>query len=72
MTSDKDTTKWPIVGKHLLYEYGNGWTYELFVASIDRVVYRIHGGPMAGRTNFQTAYIQQIREEIYLISWLEG
>jgi hypothetical protein len=33
----------------------------------------IHGGPMAGRKNFQTCAVQEIRaDEIYQISWLEG
>lgn len=27
----------------------NGWRYEFWLKSEDRIVYAIHGGPMAGR-----------------------
>lgn len=39
----------------------------------DRVVYKIHGGPMAGRSNFQTCRFQCIRpHELWQCNWLEG
>lgn len=55
--------------RHLLYDYdaqdaqGNPqkWRYELWCYNEDRVVYAIHGGPMAGRNNFQAATYQCIR-----------
>ena len=38
-----------------------------------RVVYKIHGGPMAGRVNYQTASYQCIRPgELWQCNWLEG
>lgn len=41
--------------------------------SEDRIVYAIHGGPMAGRVNFQTASYQCIRPgELWQCNWLEG
>lgn len=48
---------------HLIYDYdakdANGnpekWRYEMWFFSQNRIVYAIHGGPMAGRYNYQTA-----------------
>ncbi|KAF9954259.1 hypothetical protein BGZ72_004730 [Mortierella alpina] len=67
---------------HLLYDYDarnvktgepEKWRYELWLRSSDRVVYAIHGGPMAGRLNFQKVDYQCIREgELWQINWLEG
>ncbi|KAH7150231.1 Calycin-like protein [Dactylonectria estremocensis] len=65
---------------HLIYDYdardaeGNPekWRYEIWFFSHDRVVYAIHGGPMAGRINYQTAGYQCVRAgELWQISWLE-
>jgi hypothetical protein len=39
--------------------------------SFNRIVYKIHGGPMAGRSNFQTATYQCIRPgELWQCNWL--
>lgn len=66
---------------HLIYDYdaqdSNGnpekWRYEMWFFSSTRIVYKIHGGPMAGRTNFQTASYQCIRPgELWQCNWLEG
>jgi len=51
---------------HLIYDYdaqdadGNPqkWRYEAWFYSFNRIVYAIHGGPMAGRKNYQTAEYQ--------------
>lgn len=65
---------------HLIYDYnaqdseGNPekWRYELWCSSENRVVYAIHGGPMAGRINYQRAMYQCIRPgELWQINWLE-
>ncbi|KAI5925531.1 Calycin-like protein [Camillea tinctor] len=65
---------------HLIYDYDavnntgdrEKWRYELWFFSHDRVVYRVHGGPMAGRSNYQTAAYQCIRPgELWQINWLE-
>lgn len=65
---------------HLIYEYNaensegspEKWRYEIWLFSEDRVVYAIHGGPMSGRLNFQTAAYQCIRPgELWQINWLE-
>ncbi|KAI0808147.1 phenol acid carboxylase [Fomes fomentarius] len=65
---------------HLIYEYdahdeqGNPekWRYETWFFAEDRVVYKIHGGPMAGRSNYQTCSFQCIRPgELWQCNWLE-
>lgn len=65
---------------HLIYDYdaqdSNGnpekWRYELWCFSDTRIVYAIHGGPMAGRINYQRATYQCIRPgELWQINWLE-
>ncbi|TVY38600.1 hypothetical protein LOCC1_G004744 [Lachnellula occidentalis] len=66
---------------HLIYDYAahdeNGnpekWKYEMWFFSHNRIVYAIHGGPMAGRLNYQTASYQCIRPgELWQCNWLEG
>ena len=65
---------------HLIYDYnakdasGNPekWRYEMWFFSEDRIVYAIHGGPMAGRINYQTCQYQCIRPgELWQCNWLE-
>ena len=65
---------------HLIYDYAaqdeNGnpekWRYEMWFFSENRIVYAIHGGPMAGRINYQTATYQCIRPgELWQVNWLE-
>ncbi|KAH8654077.1 Calycin-like protein [Tricladium varicosporioides] len=65
---------------HLIYNYnakdkdGNPekWKYEMWFFSEMRIVYAIHGGPMAGRVNYQTASYQCIRPgELWQCNWLE-
>ena len=69
-----------ILDTHLVYDYdaqdSNGkpekWRYEIWFFSDTRVVYAIHGGPMAGRINYQRATYQCIRPgELWQIQWLE-
>ncbi|KAI9909949.1 hypothetical protein PsorP6_010413 [Peronosclerospora sorghi] len=65
---------------HLVYEYDaedahgkpEKWRYEMWFYSENRVVYSIHGGPMAGRLNYQTVAFQCIRPgEQWQCNWLE-
>ena len=70
-----------IKDRHIIYDYGmtgvdtgkpEKWRYEMWFYNEDRVVYAIHGGPMAGRKNFQTAMYQCIRRgELWQCNWLE-
>lgn len=57
--------------KHFVYKYDNGWDYEFYVPNDQRIVYKISGGPMAGRNNYQTTYYQRIQENLWQINWLE-
>jgi phenolic acid decarboxylase len=67
---------------HLIYDYDaqnvetgepEKWRYEMWFFSPERIVYKIHGGPMAGRVNFQSAAYQCIRPgELWQCNWLEG
>lgn len=65
---------------HLVYDYdaqdrdGNPekWRYEMWFVSDTVVMYAIHGGPMAGRQNYQRATYQCIRPgELWQVNWLE-
>ncbi|EMC90836.1 hypothetical protein BAUCODRAFT_144008 [Baudoinia panamericana UAMH 10762] len=66
---------------HLIYDYDaenpktgepEKWRYEMWFFSANRIVYAIHGGPMAGRINYQTCTYQCIRPgEIWQCNWLE-
>jgi len=66
---------------HLIYDYDAAnpatgapekWRYEMWFFSEDRIVYAIHGGPMAGRLNYQTCTFQCIRPgELWQCNWLE-
>ncbi|OQE13567.1 hypothetical protein PENFLA_c046G09873 [Penicillium flavigenum] len=66
--------------RHMIYDYAakdthgkpEKWRYEMWFYNEDRIVYAIHGGPMAGRKNFQTATYQCIRPgELWQCNWLE-
>ncbi|KAH8650057.1 Calycin-like protein [Xylariales sp. PMI_506] len=66
---------------HLIYEYNaenpetgapEKWRYEMWFMTETRCVYAIHGGPMAGRLNYQTCTFQCIRPgELWQCNWLE-
>jgi hypothetical protein len=65
---------------HLVYDYPakapdgtpEKWRYEMWFFSDTRIVYAIHGGPMAGRINYQQAAYQCIRPgELWQVNWLE-
>lgn len=60
-----------LLDKHFEYTYDNGWTYQFWVPNKERIIYSISGGPMAGRSNFQTTYYQRIRKNLWQINWLE-
>ncbi|KAL3476852.1 Calycin-like protein [Aspergillus californicus] len=67
--------------RHLIYDYTvetpssssiEKWRYEMWFFNADRIVYAIHGGPMAGRKNYQAATYQCIRSgELWQVNWLE-
>jgi hypothetical protein len=54
--------------RNMIIDDGCRWFF-----SEKRIVYKIHGGPMAGRVNYQTASYQCIRPgELWQCNWLEG
>ncbi|CDK29997.1 unnamed protein product [Kuraishia capsulata CBS 1993] len=57
--------------KHFQYTYLNGWDYEFYVPDETRIIYKISGGPMNGRNNFQETFYQRIRKNIWQVNWLE-
>ncbi|TGO11715.1 hypothetical protein BTUL_0103g00120 [Botrytis tulipae] len=65
---------------HLIYDYAahdaNGnpekWKYEMYFAHPTLIIYAIHGGPMAGRVNYQRCSFQCIRPgTLWQCNWLE-
>ncbi|KAE8215143.1 hypothetical protein CF327_g1566 [Tilletia walkeri] len=60
-----------IINKHVVYVYDNDWKYEAWYKSANRIVYKIHSGPMGGRSNYQECSMRAIREDIFMISWIE-
>ncbi|KAI9478489.1 MAG: Calycin-like protein [Benjaminiella poitrasii] len=60
-----------IIGKHIVYKYGDLGCYEAYFQSENLIVYAIHGGPMKGRSAYQKCYYQKVRDNIYNISWIE-
>ncbi|KAL0487288.1 padC [Acrasis kona] len=70
-SSDDNYFNEELSNKHFQYTYDNGWKYEFWVKSKSLIVYKIHGGPMAGRSNYQTLYVQRIRKNLWQLSWLE-
>ncbi|MFC1443091.1 phenolic acid decarboxylase [Streptacidiphilus sp. N1-10] len=62
----------PLIGKHLIYTYDNGWGYEIYIRNERAFDYRIHDGPLAGRwVNNQAAHIVRLADGVYKWSWDE-
>ena len=62
----------PLVGKHIIYTYANGWQYEQYVKNERTIDYRIHDGPVAGRwVTDQEAHIARVADGVYQWSWDE-
>ncbi|KAF9070283.1 Calycin-like protein [Rhodocollybia butyracea] len=66
-----------LINKHLIYEFenldGTPARYEAWYQSEETIVYKIHGGPLKGRSAYQRAFYQKVsgEDEIYMISWIE-
>ncbi|ORX95066.1 Calycin-like protein [Clohesyomyces aquaticus] len=70
-----------VLDTHLIYDYTaenpstgakEKWRYEMWFFSSNRIVYAIHGGPMAGRINDQTCSYQCVHPgETWQCNWLE-
>ncbi|GAA6059358.1 hypothetical protein JCM10212_003256 [Sporobolomyces blumeae] len=60
-----------MLDKHFEYTYDNGWKYEFWVPNHERIPFLDPPRPMNGRKNYQTAYYQRIREDLWQVSWVE-
>ncbi|GAA5923050.1 uncharacterized protein JCM15063_003511 [Sporobolomyces koalae] len=72
MSTESETRAVPdnfdeMLNKHFEYTYDNGWKYEFWVPNHERIVYAIHGD----KNNYQTAYYQRVRENLWMVSWVE-
>jgi phenolic acid decarboxylase len=60
------------IGKHLIYAFGNGWQYEIYVKNDHTLDYRIHSGMVGGRwVTDQEVKIVELAEDVYSVSWDE-
>lgn len=61
-----------IVGKHLVFQYANGWRYEMYVKNATTIDYRVHSGLVANRwVKDQTVCLVDIAPGIFKNSWYE-
>ncbi|TAI49568.1 phenolic acid decarboxylase [Flagellimonas allohymeniacidonis] len=59
-------------GCHFLYQYANGWCYEMYIKNEKTIDYRIHSGIVAGRwVKDQHALINRIADNVFKFSWDE-
>lgn len=62
----------PILGKHWIYTYTNGWQYEFYVKNANTIDYRIHTGMVGGRwVKDQRVMLNRFEGSTYKISWHE-
>lgn len=60
------------IGMHFIYDYANGWEYELYVKNEDTIDYRIHSGMVGGRwVKNQKVDLVELTDDVYKISWTE-
>ena len=60
------------LGTRIIYQYDNGWIYEMYIKNNDTIDYRIHSGMVAGRwTKGQKAGIVKLTEGVYKVWWTE-
>jgi phenolic acid decarboxylase len=62
----------PIVGKHFIYTYENGWQYEMYVKNDRTIDYRIHSGIVGGRwVRDQETHVVRLADNVFKMSWDE-
>ncbi|GIA77932.1 phenolic acid decarboxylase [Vibrio cholerae] len=60
------------LGKSFIYNYDQGWRYELYVKNATTIDYRVHSGIVGGRwVKDQTVHISRVGAAIYRVSWAE-
>lgn len=63
-----------LIGKHLMYTYGNGWSYEIYYKNENTVDYKVLSGLVGGRcVKDQPVHMHQIdpTRMLYMVSWTE-
>jgi phenolic acid decarboxylase len=60
------------VGMRFIYQYDNGWEYEMYVKNANTIDYRIHSGMVGGRwVKDNKVDIVKLTEGVYKVSWTE-
>lgn len=60
------------IGTRFIYQYDNGWEYEMYVKNNDTIDYRIHSGMVAGRwVRDQKVDIVKLTDGVYKVWWTE-
>ncbi|KAH7295992.1 hypothetical protein KP509_26G002600 [Ceratopteris richardii] len=68
-----------LLGKHIMYTYTNGWSYELYYKNSETIDYHVRSGPIQGRmVKGQKATIKRFKtarrshgSPVYMVSWVE-
>ena len=61
-----------IVGRRVVYDYANGWRYEMYVKNATTIDYRVHSGMVGGRwVKDQPVDLVKLDEDTYKVSWHE-
>lgn len=62
----------PLIGKHYIYTYDNGWQYEFYIKNEQCIEYRVHSGIVGGRwVKSQEAHIVRLADGVFKVSWVE-
>jgi phenolic acid decarboxylase len=60
------------VGMRFIYQYDNGWEYEMYLKNETTIDYRIHSGMVGGRwVRDQKVDIVKLTEGVFKVSWTE-
>lgn len=60
------------LGKHFIYNYDNGWQYEIYLKNARTIDYRMHSGMGGGRwVRDQEAHIVRLADDVCKCSWDE-
>ncbi|ETO40604.1 Phenolic acid decarboxylase [Fructilactobacillus florum 8D] len=60
------------LGMQLIYQYDNGWEYEIYIKNDHTIDYRIHSGIVAGRwVKDQSVTISLLLPGVYKVAWTE-
>ncbi|OPY78208.1 MAG: Phenolic acid decarboxylase PadC [Syntrophorhabdus sp. PtaU1.Bin153] len=60
-----------LVGKRIKYRYANGWEYQVYYESEQKVSYEVISGPFAGRRAYQVTCSREVAPNIFMVGWYE-